>query len=769
MAGSRFGVVKSAVLGFPRIGFDRELKKATEEYWKGRLSVEALKEAGRDIRETNWRLQKSAGIDSIPSNDFSFYDQALDMTALLGAIPARFESKTKAPVDLDTYFTMARGAQEKEGIKRNAVAAMEMTKWFDTNYHYLVPEFAKNQTFQILSEKPFSEFAEAKALGILTRPVLIGPVTYLLLGKPKGHFSVFDLLNPLLPVYVEILKRLKAQGAKSVQMDEPTLVTDLTSEAKRAFGQAYRLFAQEVPGLSLMLTPYFGDLGPNLKLAASLPVAGLHLDLVRAPHELKNASRIAPSQMILSLGVVSGRNVWKNDTRKSLDLIKPVVKKREGRCVVSGSCSFLHSPLDLGREKKLDGNLRRWLSFSVQKLEEIRLIQKALNLGEASVSAELKENQKDLLSRKKSPLIYNKSVQKKSANVQTSDLKRKIPFKARRVFQTKTLNLPLFPTTTIGSFPQTQEVRKARADFKKGLLTKPKYEAFLKEKIREAIAAQEEVGLDVLVHGEAERNDMVEYFGEYLQGFAFTQNGWVQSYGTRCVKPPLIYGDVKRPNPMTLDWICYAQSLTDKPVKGMLTGPITILQWSFVRDDQPRSVTARQIALAIREEVLDLEKVGIRAIQIDEPALREGLPLRKKDRAAYLKWAVDAFRLSANGVRNETQIHTHMCYGEFNDILPDIARMDADVISLETSRSQMELLEGFAKFRYPNEIGPGVYDIHSPRVPGAGEIKELLQKASRLLPREHLWVNPDCGLKTRGWEETRLSLKAMVEAARSLR
>ncbi len=768
MASHRFERVESAVLGFPRIGHGRQLKKATEDYWKGRLSEVDLHSAGRAIRETNWRLQKNAGIDHIPSNDFSFYDQTLDMTSLVGALPRRFKAK-EGTSDLDTYFAMARGVQEKEGIRRDAVPAMEMTKWFDTNYHYLVPEFEKKQAFKLLSEKPFLEFEEAKKLGILTRPVLIGPVTYLLLGKPEGNFPVLSLLESLLPVYVEILRRLKAQGARSVQMDEPALATDLPLEAHRAFKRSYRFFAGEVPSLSLMLTPYFGALGPNLKLAASLPVAGVHLDLVRAPRELKSASRLLPAEMGLSLGIVDGRNIWKNDLRRSLDLLKPVIKKRPGRCIVAGSCSFLHSPLDLKLEKRLDADLRRWFSFSLQKIQEIHLLQSALTLGEASVSAELAQNRKDILSRMKSPRIHTKSVQKRQAEIRPSDLERKARFKLRRPIQRKALNLPCFPTTTIGSFPQTQEVRKARADFKKGVWSESRYKTFLEETIKEVVRIQEEIGLDVLVHGEPERNDMVEYFGEMLDGFAFTQEGWVQSYGTRCVKPPVIYGDVSRPAAMTLDWIKYAQSLTRKPVKGMLTGPITILQWSFVRDDQPRSATARQIALAVRDEVLDLEKNGIRAIQIDEPALREGLPLRKKDRAAYLRWAVDAFRLAANGVRNETQIHTHMCYGEFNDILSDIARMDADVISLETSRSQMELLKGFAKFRYPNEIGPGVYDIHSPRVPRAGEIKGLLQKASRLLPREHLWVNPDCGLKTRRWEETKLSLKVMVEAARNLR
>jgi 5-methyltetrahydropteroyltriglutamate--homocysteine methyltransferase len=764
-------MLKTAVLGYPRIGEKRELKKATEAYWKGEISKAELESAAREIRKKNWLTQKSAGIDHIPSNDFSFYDQVLDMTALLGAVPPRY-GWDGGKVDLDTYFAMARGVQEKEGVANSsAVPAMEMTKWFDTNYHYLVPEFYKGQTFKLSSDKPFEELQEALALGVKTRPVILGPVTYLLLGKTKDKgFSALDLLEPLLEVYVLLLKEFKAAGAQDIQIDEPVLALDLDAKARAALKKAYAVFAKEAPGVSLFLTTYFGPLKENLKIAAALPVSGLHVDFVRAPEELLRVARALPKEKRLSLGVVDGRNIWKSDLSKIIRALKPVVKKRSAeRLVVASSCSLLHTPLDLSLERTLDRELRNWLSFARQKLDELKLIQKALMHGERSAAAELKENRSAIQSRKKSKRIHKKAVALRLAGVKPKDLRRQSPFRVRQAVQRERLGLPFFPTTTIGSFPQTAEVRQARANFKNGTLSAADYEAFLKEKTKDAVERQLAIGLDVLVHGEFERNDMVEYFGEQLEGFAFTQNGWVQSYGSRCVKPPVIYGDVARPRPMTVPWTRFAQSLTEKPVKGMLTGPITILQWSFVRDDQPRSRTARQIALAIRDEVTDLEKAGTSIIQIDEPAIREGLPLRKSEWAKYLQWAVDAFRLSASGVRDETQIHTHMCYSEFNDIIRSIAAMDADVISIETSRSQMELLDAFVKFRYPNEIGPGVYDIHSPRVPTLEEVKTLLVKASRLLPSRNIWVNPDCGLKTRGWEETTLSLKTMVEAAKAMR
>ncbi len=756
-------MLKTAVLGYPRIGQDRELKKATESYWRGETGEEALRAQARRIRKSNWLTQRAAGIDSVPSNDFSLYDAMLDMTALLGAVPPRYGRQGDSGVDLHTYFAMARG-------KKN-VTAMEMTKWFDTNYHYIVPEFYRGQRFTISSDKPVAEFKEAQQLGIMTRPVLIGPITYLLLGKSKDTgVESLDLLEGLLGVYATVLKKLAEAGAREVQMDEPVLATDLSPRAKAAFKKAYRFFAQEVPGLSLMLTGYFGPIGNNLALAVSLPVQGLHLDLVRAPEDLNRALKALPKQRTLSLGIVDGRNVWKNDFAKSIALLRPAVKKwGQEKCLIASSCSLLHSPLDLDMETSLSKEIKPWLAFASQKLDEIHIIRRALAEGEKSVAGELRLNINDLASRKKSRLIHRKSVISRMAAVRSQDTRRKSTFKIRQSLQRRKLGLPLFPTTTIGSFPQTIEVRQARADFKKGALDKRSYERFLREKTKDAIRRQQEVGLDILVHGEFERNDMVEYFGERLDGFFFTKKGWVQSYGTRYVKPPVIYGDVERPRPMTVVWARYAQSLTSKPVKGMLTGPITILQWSFVRDDQPRSFTAKQIALAIRDEVLDLEKAGIQIIQIDEPALREGLPLRKKDRPRYLDWAVSCFKLASAGVKDQTQIHTHMCYSEFNDILKSIAAMDADVISIETSRSQMELLDAFAKFRYPNEIGPGVYDIHSPRVPTPGEIKELLKKAGRFLPSRNLWVNPDCGLKTRGWDETTQSLRAMVSAAKKMR
>ncbi len=765
-------MVRTAVLGFPRIGFKRELKRATEAYWRGELSEAGLQDAARQIRLTNWRLQREAGIDEISSNDFSLYDHILDMTALLGAVPPRFGWKG-GPVDLDTYFAMARGLPARSGGA--AAPAMEMTKWFDTNYHYIVPEFWKGQTFSRMWNKPFEEFKEAQASGISTRPVLVGPVTYLLLGKPKDGVSRFDLLPPLLAAYVAILKEFESLGAASVQMDEPSLVTDLDPASRRAFQTAYRTFAQKVPDLPLMLTTYFGPLGNNTVLAAGLPVAGLHVDLTSGAFPLKALTRALPKDRLLSLGAVSGRNIWKNDSARTLAAVRPVVKQwGETRCLIASSCSLLHAPLQSDREDTIEPVVKRWLAFASEKLGEIALIRDALSVRDERVAGKaaqsrLRAHQQDVASRKTSSRVRRQAVQKRLRTIAASHLRRRSPFKLRQPLQHKRFALPLFPTTTIGSFPQTPEIRQSRADFKSGVLSQDRYDAFLRRTIEEVIRRQEELGLDALVHGEPERNDMVEYFGEQLDGVAITRFGWVQSYGTRYVKPPIIYGDVSRPKPMTVAWSRYAQFLTQKPVKGMLTGPITILQWSFVRDDQPRSLTARQLALAIRDEVLELERAGIGMIQIDEPALREGLPLRKREQPGYLRWAVDAFRLAANGVRNDTQIHTHMCYGEFNDIIRAIARMDADVISLETSRSQMELLEAFARFRYPNEIGPGVYDVHSPAIPSVEQMVALLERAAKLLPARNLWVNPDCGLKTRGWKETIPALQAMVAAARRMR
>lgn len=755
-------MIQTATLGYPRIGPNRELKKATEAYWKGEITADELNKKAREIRVTNWIIQRDCGIDIIPSNDFSFYDQMLDMSVLLGAIPSRYNWKG-TNVDLDTYFSMARGIK--------SIPAMEMTKWFDTNYHYIVPEFYKNQSFKLSSDKPFVEFKEALEQGIKTRPVLVGPITYLMLGKIKEKSVTLPiLLKSLLPVYISILNKLKNLGAEWVQIDEPVLVLDLDEKTMSAFSDTYKMINKEVPGLNIMLATYFGALGKNLNLTSLLPVSGVHVDLVRAPSQLKDILNSISEQIVLSLGVVDGRNIWKADLEKTIQQLEATITpKIKENLVIATSCSLLHTPLDLDLEDNIDNELKNWLAFAKQKLRELSLLRRYFQEGRDKVFGELKRNQDAIQSRKSSQRIHVKSVQDRISNIKPQDYSRRSVFKSRQKIQRNKLNLPLFPTTTIGSFPQTQDVRLTRAKFKRGEISKEQYSRFIKEKIEDAIGRQNDIGIDVLVHGESERNDMVEYFGEMLEGFAFTKNGWVQSYGSRCVKPPIIFGDVSRPKPMTIEWIKYAQALTKKPVKGMLTGPVTILQWSFVRDDQPRSETTRQIALALRDEVCDLEANGISIIQIDEPAIREGLPLRKAEWTNYLKWAVECFKLASSGVSDETQIHTHMCYSEFNDIIESIAAMDADVISIETSRSHMELLDAFIKFHYPNEIGPGVYDVHSPVVPTQEEIKDLLKKASSVLPAEHIWVNPDCGLKTRSWDETMPALKAMVQAAKSMR
>lgn len=750
------------------MGANRELKKAEEAYWAGRISKDELLQAAAQIRRSNWLLQKEAGIDLIPGNDFSFYDQTLDLSLCIDAVPERYN--TLRDDRLELYFAMAHGYQ-KNGID---VTAMEMTKWFDTNYHYIVPEFVKNQEFKLTYNKAAQEFKEALELGIKTKPVLVGPVTYLLIGKEKeAGFNRIELLDRLLPAYIEILKELESLGVEFVQIDEPSLCTDLTPQVEEAYRKAYAAIAKAT-GLKIILTTYFGGLADNAALAAELKPAVLHIDLVRAPESLDGVIDVLPAGTALSLGVVDGRNIWKNDFRKSLEIIEDAKSKLgQERIIVATSCSLLHSPFDLENEhneKSLPAQVKRWLSFARQKVAEVVTLADLAGGAPSECSKEaLKCNTADIEDRRTSPLTNNDEVKKRMAAVTPDFAKRKSPFAERIAAQHRELYLPLFPTTTIGSFPQTTEVRSWRSKFKKGEITKQEYTALLKGEIERTIRIQEEIGLDVLVHGESERNDMVEYFGEQLSGFAFTQNGWVQSYGSRCVKPPVIYGDVSRPKAMTVDWITYAQSLTDKPVKGMLTGPVTILQWSFVRNDQPRAVTMKQIALAIRDEVVDLEKAGIKVIQIDEPAIREGLPLRKADRDEYLDKAVEAFRISASGVKDSTQIHTHMCYSQFNDIIRHIALMDADVITIECARSQMSLLGAFAEFRYPNEIGPGVYDIHSPRVPSVDEMVALLRKAAQVLNPAQLWVNPDCGLKTRGWEETKSSLQNMVRAARIMR
>lgn len=756
-------------LGYPRIGSLRQLKKACENYWAGRISQQQLLREGHLIKKANWELQKESGIDKIPSNDFSFYDQVLDMSLMVNAIPERFHEVLlkEGKSELDLYFAMARGYQ-KDGLD---IVALEMTKWFDTNYHYLVPEFCKDQPFKLFSTKVIDEFKEAKYEGIHTKPVLIGPVSYLLLGKEKEKgFNRIDLISNLLPVYLEILKKLEEAGADWIQLDEPSLVMDLKNDEIEAFKVVYSQIRKAFPHLKILVSSYFGSIKHQLDWLSSLPVCALHVDLTRGEEQLSDVLAHIPADVTLSLGVVDGRNIWINDYSKSLNLLEEAIQQRgEERVWISPSCSLIHVPCDLEletNEESLKPEIKVWMAFAKQKLEELAALKKLM----ASRGNELfSRNQKLIQARKSSNLVHNSNVKEEAWSLSRGSDTRKNPFSVRKILQQAHLDLPAFPTTTIGSFPQTKEVRAWRLQFKKGLLGKVEYESLLKQEIKETIQWQEEVGLDVLVHGEYERNDMVEYFGEKLDGFAFTQNGWVQSYGSRCVKPPVIYGDVSRPEAMTVEWTSFAQACTDKLVKGMLTGPVTILQWSFVRDDQPRSATALQIAIAIRKEVIDLEKAGIKIIQIDEPAIREGLPLRKEEWKGYLDWAIRAFRISSSGVKNQTQIHTHMCYSDFNDIISDIAEMDADVITIECSRSQMELLDAFAAFQYPNDIGPGVYDIHSPRIPSEKEMVDLLEKAISYLPQENVWVNPDCGLKTRQWPETTEALKRMVNAAQQMR
>jgi len=770
-----------ATLGTPRIGPRRELKFALESYWAGTSDEKALLETAAGLRAANWARQKSLGVTVIPSNDFSLYDQVLDTSAMVGAIPAIY-GWAGGPVSLATYFAMARGAQgaandascghaHHGGTGAKGVPAQEMTKWFDTNYHYMVPEFHKDQTFALSSRKPIEEFEEAKKLGHQTRPVLVGPVTFLKLGKSAdAGFNPLTLLDRLVPVYVEVLRELAARGAEWVQIDEPCLVLDLDDAARDALRRAYAEIAKAVPGIKVMLATYFGAIGDNLDTALSLPVAGLHLDLIRAPQQLDQVIARAPSHLVLSLGVIDGRNVWRANLPAILDRLDAVAAKvGKARIQIAPSCSLLHTPIDLDLETDIDPDVKSWLAFGVQKIGELAVLGQALESGRDAVAAALAESAKAAEARKTSPKIHNPDVARRVATIDEAMRRRKSPFAARAQVQRSRFGLPAFPTTTIGSFPQTAEVRNARAAHARGNLSDAQYETFLKEETARAVRWQDEIGLDVLVHGEFERNDMVQYFGEQLSGFTFTKHGWVQSYGSRYVRPPILFGDVSRPHPMTVEWWRYAQSLTKKPMKAMLTGPVTILNWSFVRDDIPRSAACRQIALAIRDEVIDLEKAGASMIQIDEAALREGLPLRHSEWKTYLDWAVDSFRLCASGVADETQIHTHMCYSEFNDIIDAIAAMDADVISIETSRSKMELLDAFKSYKYPNEIGPGVYDIHSPRVPAVDEMGNLLKLARQRLTDAQLWVNPDCGLKTRKWDEVRPALVNMVSAAKALR
>ena len=770
-----------ATLGFPRIGPRRALKTALERYWSGKSDAAILHACAADLRRQAWARQRDLGADHISSNDFSLYDHVLDVSAMVGAVPDGYGWDGGA-VGLDVYFAMARGAQtgadkgeanhaDCGGCHRHGIdaPAAEMTKWFDTNYHYLVPEFTTDQAFKLSSVKIVDEFLEAKAQGIHTRPVLLGPVTFLNLGKSRdGELDPRALLSRLLPIYAEVLRRLTDAGADWVQIDEPCLVLDLDADDNAALRTAYATLAEAAPGMKLMLTTYFGGLGENLDLALSLPVAGLHVDLVRAPEQLDGVLAKAPADLLLSLGVIDGRNVWRADLPRLLDRLAPVAAQRPD-LILAPSCALLHTPIDLAAETALDPEVRGWLAFAVQKIEELVVLARALNEGRDSVAEALEASAEAAAARRASPRIHAAAVADRMTAVTSVMARRVSDFAARRPLQAASLALPVYPTTTIGSFPQTEVVRKARADHDKGRISDAAYQAFLRAETEQAVRWQEEIGLDVLVHGEFERNDMVQYFGERLSGFAFTQHAWVQSYGSRCVRPPILYGDVARPAPMTIDWWGYAQSLTARPMKGMLTGPVTILNWSFVRDDLPRETACRQIALAIRDEVMDLEAAGARIIQIDEAALREGLPLRRGDWAAYLDWAVECFRLTASGVADRTQIHTHMCYSEFNDIIGAIAAMDADVISIETARSKMELLDAFVGDRYPAEIGPGVYDIHSPRVPSTKDMAALLREARKRLGPDQLWVNPDCGLKTRGWPEVRAALEHMVEAARLVR
>ena len=751
-------------LGFPRMGPYRELKRSLEAYWAGKVPAVDLEQAAADLRERHWRFQAGLGLNHIPSGDFSLYDHVLDTAVMVGAIPARYDA---VPASLDRYFAMARGGK----LGGRGVTALEMTKWFDTNYHYLVPELAAGQSFSLSAAKPLGELRQAAALGVATRPVILGPVSFLLLAKGTGDRAAnLDLLPGLCAIYAELLVELQSAGATWVQIDEPMLSVDLDATQRGAFGRAYAALREAAPNLRLLVATYFAGLGGNLATALTLPVDGLHVDGVADPGQVDEAITHAPESLVLSLGVVDGRNVWRSDLEAVLSRLE-AAKRALGpdRLMVAPSCSLLHLPVDLDLEPAIDGERRSWLAFAAQRLKEVDVLVRGLNDGREAIEEDLRESSAALASRAASPRVHDPAVRQRLVDHDTALEERTSPYGERRRAQEKRLGLPLLPTTTIGSFPQTPAVRQVRAQHRKGAVDTPTYEAGLRRYIDDAVAFQEEVGLDVLVHGEPERNDMVEYFGELLEGCVVTTNGWVQSYGSRCVKPPIIYGDIRRRQPMTVDWATYAQSRTDRPVKGMLTGPVTILQWSFVRNDQPREVTARQLAFAIRDEVVDLEHAGIAVIQIDEPALREGLPLHAEDRQDYLAWAVGAFRLASSGVRDDTQIHTHMCYGEFNDIMESIAAFDADVISMEASRSQMELLTTFTDFEYPNEIGPGIWDIHSPRVPEQAEMEALLLAAAAVVPPERLWVNPDCGLKTRRWEEVRPALVNLVGAAQAVR
>ncbi|EGY52238.1 5-methyltetrahydropteroyltriglutamate--homocysteine S-methyltransferase [Neisseria shayeganii] len=745
--------------GYPRIGAKRELKFAVEAFWKGAKSEAELQETAAEIRRLNWAAQKAAGADLLPVGDFSFYDHVLDLLCTLGAIPKRF-GFDPANLSLPEYFQLARG---------NATQfAMEMTKWFDTNYHYIVPEWHADTEFKVNAKNLIAQIKEAKAQGHDIKPTLVGPVTLLWLGKAKDdNFKRISLLPKLLPAYAQLLRELAAEGVDWIQIDEPILSADADANWIKAVETAYQEFAHT--GVRIIIGTYFASVAEHLNLLKALPVHGVHIDCVRAPEQLSVFADAWPQNKVLSVGLIDGRNVWRANLSKVIDTLKPVQEKLGNNLWIAPSCSLLHSPQDLAVEEKLDAEIKNWMAFAAQKLVELGVVKQALAHGKDSVKEAIAASDAAAADRATNKKIHNDAVKARVANLPEGADQRKSPFAERIKAQQAWMNLPVLPTTTIGSFPQTTEIRQARAAFKKGELSAADYDAAMKKEIAYCVEVQEKLELDVPVHGEAERNDMVEYFGEQLAGYCFTQFGWVQSYGSRCVKPPIIFGDVSRPEPMTVYWSAYAQTLTKRPMKGMLTGPVTMFKWSFVRDDIPLSAVAKQIALALNDEVLDLEKAGIKVIQIDEPAIREAMPLKKAQWDEYLAWACEAFRLSSTGAEDSTQIHTHMCYSEFNDILPAIASMDADVITIETSRSDMELLTAFGDFKYPNDIGPGVYDIHSPRVPTAAEVEKLLRKAMEVVPVERLWVNPDCGLKTRGWQETTEQLEVMMDVTKKLR
>ena len=747
--------------GYPRVGAKRELKFAVEAYWKGAKSEAELQETAAEIRRLNWATQKAAGADLVPVGDFSFYDHVLDLLCTLGGIPSRFGFDA-ANLTLEQYFQLARG---------NATQmAMEMTKWFDTNYHFIVPEWSADTSFKVNAKNLIAQIKEAKAQGHDIKPTLVGPITLTYLGKKKEDFGcrIEKILLPkLLPAYAQLLRELAAEGVDWIQIDEPILATDVAQVWLDAFAPVYKELANT--GVRIILGTYFAGVAEHVKLLGSLPVHGVHIDCVRAPEQLAVFTEQFPTNKVLSVGLIDGRNVWKANLTQVIDTLEPVKAKFQNNLWIAPSCSLLHSPQDLAVEEKLNGEIKSWMAFAAQKLVELGVVKRTLEHGKDSVAADLKASDAAAADRATNKLIHNDAVKARLANLPKGADQRKSPFAERIKAQQAWMNLPILPTTTIGSFPQTTEIRHARAAFKKGELSAADYDAAMKKEIAYCVEVQEKLNIDVPVHGEAERNDMVEYFGEQLQGYCFTQFGWVQSYGSRCVKPPIIFGDVSRPNPMTVYWSTYAQSLTKRPMKGMLTGPVTMFKWSFVRNDIPLSEVAKQIALALNDEVLDLEKAGIKVIQIDEPAIREAMPLKKSQWKEFLDWACESFRLSSTGAEDSTQIHTHMCYSEFNDILDAIASMDADVITIETSRSDMELLTAFGDFKYPNDIGPGVYDIHSPRVPTDAEVEHLLRKAMEVVPVERLWVNPDCGLKTRGWKETLEQLEVMMRVTEKLR